>query len=251
MSSVVRLKNGERILGTMIRLVKNPALALIAKHAGLDFIMPDMEHAAFSMETLAGIARMAKSCGIECFVRVPELSKAFVSGALDAGVTGVMVPMIETVEQAEKLAFWGKYMPEGGRGFGGIGDHTSFKGANALEYMPEANRTTLTIAQIETGLAIENIEEIAKVDGIDALLIGPNDLANSLGIPGDLFNDKNMNAILKVAREAKKNGKIFGLHGPDKMAEMLLDEGLNLLMSNHDSGLLTSAMNSIVKKFKG
>jgi len=251
MSSVVRLKNNERILGTMIRVVKNPAIALIAKNAGLDFIMPDMEHSTFSMETLAGIARMAKSCGIECFVRVPELSKAYVSGVLDAGCTGVMVPMVETVEQAKKLAFWGKFMPVGGRGFGGSGDHTAFAGAKALEYMPEANRITLTIAQIETATAIENIDEIAAVEGIDALLVGPNDLSNSLGIPGELFHEKNISAIRKVAQSAKAHGKVFGLHGPDKMADMFLDDGLNLLMSSHDAGLLTKAMGSIITRFKG
>ena len=251
MSSVVRLKRNETIVGTMLRLVKNPAVALIAKHAGLDFIMADMEHGTYNMETLAGIARVAKLTGVECFVRVPELSKAYISGALDAGVTGIMVPMIETVEQAEKLAFWGKFMPVGGRGFGGIGDHTSFKGAKALEFMPKSNEETLTIAQIETKMAISNIEEIAAVEGIDALLVGPNDLANSLGIPGDLFNKKNIGAIKKVAKAARKHGKIFGLHGPDKMAEMFISEGLTLIMSNHDAGLLTSSMCSIVKKFKG
>jgi 2-keto-3-deoxy-L-rhamnonate aldolase RhmA len=162
-----------------------------------------------------------------------------------------MVPMIETVEQAEKLAFWGKYMPVGGRGFGGTGDHTQFDNAKALEYMPDANKRTLIIAQIETALAIENLEGIAAVDGIDALLVGPNDLANSLGIPGDLFHEKNIEAIKKTARLAKANGKVFGLHGPEKMTKMMIPEGLTMIMSNHDSGILLSGMKDIVKKFKG
>ncbi|MCF7945304.1 MAG: hypothetical protein K9L24_00410 [Spirochaetia bacterium] len=249
--TVEQLKKGETLVGTMLRLSKNSAIALTAKHAGMDFIMPDMEHSTYSFETLAGIARVAKLAGVECFVRVSELSKSYVSGALDAGVTGVMVPMIETPEQAKKLAFWGKYMPVGGRGFGGIGDHTGFVGAKALEFMPEANRKTLTIAQIETATAIDNIEEIASVEGIDALLVGPNDLANSLGIPGDVFNEKNVAAIKKVARVAKTSGKVFGFHGPDKLAEILIPEGLKLIMSNHDAGMLLGAMKQITNKYKG
>ncbi|MFA7672017.1 MAG: aldolase/citrate lyase family protein [Sphaerochaetaceae bacterium] len=248
--SVQKVKEGKRIVGTMLRLSKNSAVALLAKNAGLDFIMPDMEHSTYNFETLANIARVSRLAGIECFVRVSELSKSYVSGALDAGVTGIMVPMIETVEQAKKFVNWAKFMPVGNRGFGGMGDHSQFTSAKAVEFMPKANKETLTIAQIESALAIDNIEEIAAVDGIDALLIGPNDLANSLGIPGDLFHEKNMNAILKTAKAARDNNKIFGLHGPDKMAQMLLDEGLTLLMSNHDAGLLLNAFKNLVEKFK-
>jgi 2-keto-3-deoxy-L-rhamnonate aldolase RhmA len=250
--SVEKLKNGATLVGTMLRLTKNSAVALVAKNAGLDFIMPDMEHSTYNFETLAAIARVARLSGVECFVRVSELSKSYVSGALDAGVTGVMVPMIETVEQAEKLVNWSKFMPIGGRGFGGVGDHSQFKAAKALEFMPEANKKVLTIAQIETALAIENIEKIAAVEGIDALLVGPNDLSNSLGVPGELFSDINLTAIRRTAKAAKDNGKIFGLHGPDKMTEMLIEEnvGLTLIMSNHDVGLLQSGMAELVKKYK-
>jgi 2-keto-3-deoxy-L-rhamnonate aldolase RhmA len=179
--SVEKLKNGATLVGTMLRLTKNSAVALVAKNAGLDFIMPI-----------------------------------------------------------------------GGRGFGGVGDHSQFKAAKALEFMPEANKKVLTIAQIETALAIENIEKIAAVEGIDALLVGPNDLSNSLGVPGELFSDINLTAIRRTAKAAKDNGKIFGLHGPDKMTEMLIEEnvGLTLIMSNHDVGLLQSGMAELVKKYK-
>ena len=131
-----------------------------------------------------------------------------------------------------------------------MGDHTGFKNAEANDFMPRANEETLTIAQIESGPAIENIEEIAAVEGIDALLVGPNDLSNSLGIPGDLFHKKNIEAIEKVARAAKEAGKIFGLHAPDKMTEMFIPQGLTLIMSGHDVGLLTGAMKSVAAKFK-
>lgn len=241
---------GERMVGTMVRLVRNPAIALVAKNGGLDFIMVDMEHSTHSFETLADIMRTARLAGIEGFVRVPELSKAFVSRALDAGATGVMVPMIETVAQAEALVQWGKFAPAGGRGFGSVGDHTGFTGAKATEYMPQANEETLLIAQIESRQGAESIEQIAAVDGIDACLIGPNDLANSLGIPGDLFHERNLEAIMRIATAVRASGKVLGLHGPDRLTEMLLDEGLTLIMSSHDTGLLTEALRGVADRYR-
>ena len=238
------------MIGTMIRLVRNPAIALVAKNAGLDFFMVDMEHSSHSFETLADIMRTARLAGIEGFVRVPELSKAFVSRALDAGATGVMVPMIETVAQAEALVHWGKFAPPGGRGFGSVGDHTGFAAATATEYMPRANDETLLIAQIESRDGVENIDRIAAVEGIDACLIGPNDLANSLEIPGDLFHERTMEAIIRIARSVRSAGKILGLHGPDRLTDMLLAEGLTLIMSDHDTGLLTAALRSVANRFR-
>ena len=247
---VARLKRGETIVGTMVRMVRNPAVALIARNAGLDFFMLDMEHGSYGLETIADAMRIARLAGVGGFVRVPELSKAFVSGALDAGATGIMVPMIETAEQAEKLAHWGKFAPVGGRGFGSAGDHTGYLASQAVAFMPQANDETLTIAQIESKTAIENIDAIAAVEGIDALLIGPNDLANSLGIPGDLFAPKSIDSIMEVARAAKRAGKILGMHGPDKLIEMLIPEGLRLIMSGLDVSFLTQAMAAVAAKYK-
>ncbi|MDD3930424.1 MAG: aldolase/citrate lyase family protein, partial [Sphaerochaeta sp.] len=93
--TVKDLKQGKAAVGTMVRMVRNPAIVLVAANAGLDFVMFDMEHGAFSFETIADASSLARAKGIECFVRVPELSKGNVSRALDCGVTGVMVPMVK------------------------------------------------------------------------------------------------------------------------------------------------------------
>lgn len=89
------LLEGKSAVGTMIRLIRTPAVVLVAKSAGLDFIMYDMEHGPFGFETISDAASLARAEGIDCFVRVPELSKGYVSRALDCGVTGIMVPMIK------------------------------------------------------------------------------------------------------------------------------------------------------------
>jgi 2-keto-3-deoxy-L-rhamnonate aldolase RhmA len=233
----------------MIRMIRNPAIAQMAANTGLDFFMLDMEHGVYSMETVSDIMKTARGAGIEGFARVPELSKALVSRVLDAGATGVMVPMVETPEQASRLAGWSKFAPVGNRGLGSVGTHTGFVSVNATQFMPQANRDVLTIAQIETGPAIEAIDEIASVDGIDALLIGPNDLAVSLGVIGQTEGETVGKAIGKVAEACRKHGRIFGMHGSDALLERWIPEGMTLVMSGLDIGLLASGLKSIADKW--
>jgi 2-keto-3-deoxy-L-rhamnonate aldolase RhmA len=247
------LRSGGRAVGTMVRLVRNPGIAWIARQAGLDFIMLDLEHGSGSMETLSDVASCGRGAGIEVFVRVPELSKGYVSRALDCGCTGVMVPMVGSGRQAELLAGWCKFPPAGKRGLGSIGTFTNFtavKGSEASAFMSAANDQVLAIAQIETAEAIEEIERIAGVPGIDALLIGPNDLAVSLGHTGDLENPEVLAAIDTVAEAAGRHGKIFGIHGPDALMERYLPGGLRLIMSKLDISMLLGAMGEIAAKWK-
>jgi 2-keto-3-deoxy-L-rhamnonate aldolase RhmA len=251
--AVAELRSGGRAVGTMIRLIRNPGIAWIARQAGLDFIMLDLEHGSSSMENLSDVASIGRGAGIEVFVRVPELSKGYVSRALDCGCTGVMVPMVESESQAKQLAGWCKFAPAGKRGLGSIGTHTNFAsiaGGEAPGFMSAANDQVLAIAQIETAAAIEQIDRIAAVAGLDALLMGPNDLAVSLGYTGDVQNPEVLGAIDKVAAAARRNGKIFGIHGPDALMERYLSKGLRLIMSRLDINMLLGTMGEIAAKWK-
>ena len=249
---VERLRKGKRIVGTMVRMIRNPAVAMIAKNAGLDFIMIDMEHGSHSLEGIADIFKVARAVGLGSFVRVPELSKGYVSRIMDCGANGVMVPMIDSVKEAEALVAWTKYAPLGNRGLGSTGGHTGFggMGGTAPEFMERANRETLSIAQIETVGAVEAIEEIAAIKGLDALLIGPNDLSISLGCPGDTTGTQVNEAIGKVAKAARNNKKIFGMHGPDALTERWIPEGLTLVMSALDINMITASFKAIADKFR-
>lgn len=251
--AVQKLKDGKRAVGTMVRMIRNPAIATMAKNAGLDFIMLDLEHGPYSFETVDDVFKVGRALGIGCFVRVPELAKGYVSRALDCGATGVMVPMLESVEQANLLVRWAKFTPVGNRGLGGAGGHSNFVGvapADTPAFMAKANIETMTIAQIETAKGVENVDAIAAVPGIDALLIGPNDLAISIGSPGDLMGPALDEAIGKVAEAAKKHGKIFGMHGPDGLTDRWLPKGLTLVMSGLDTNLVAAALKGISLKYK-
>ena len=234
------------IIGTMIRMVRNPAIANIAKNAGLDMIMLDGEHGNYSLSQMADIFGVARSAGLAVFVRVPQLSRECVSGALDCGATGVMVPMVESVDQARDFVKWAKYPPLGNRGFGSIGGHTDYAGvSNTSKFMAKANAETMTIAQIESVEGVAAVDEIAAVNGIDALLVGPNDLSISLGCPGDFTCEEETKAIEKIAQAAAKNNKIFGMHAGVELLEKWIPYGMTLIMNNLEVNLLTTGMAEI------
>ena len=246
-----RLSSGKRIIGTMVRMICRPGIAQIAKNSGLDFIMLDMEHGPFSLETVDSMFQLSRALELGSFVRVPELSKGYVSRIMDCGAEGVMVPMIESVDQAKKLVKWTKFAPLGDRGLGSTGGHTDFHSisGDAPAFMKKSNEETFSIAQIETVAAVEGIDAIAGMEGIDVLLVGPNDLSISLGCPGDVMGDEVSRAIEKIADAAGRHDKIFGLHSGDALLERWIPKGLRLIMSSLDINMLATGMESIHEKY--
>jgi len=240
-----KLMSGQKIYGTMLRVVQNPAICYIAKNSGLDFVMFDCEHASYDMQTLHQLFITGNALGLDGFLRVPELSKDYISRSLDQGAHGVMVPMLETPEMAKQFVKYAKYQPVGGRGFaGGIAHMNYAAGGKHAEIMELANNKVIAIAQIETKTAVEQAEAIAATPGIDALLIGPNDLSLSLGIPGDLFNPIELEAITHVAAACQKHNKAFGLHAGPKLLEKFIDH-LTLVMMQSDIDVLTAGFTHI------
>lgn len=240
-----KMRAGKKICGTMLRISRNPAVCYLAKHASLDFVMFDCEHGNYSYETLHDMFIMGNALGLGGLLRVPQLARDHISRALDCGAAGAMIPMTETVEQAQEIVGWSKYPPLGARGFGSGGPNTDYvRGGTHGEIMEAANRKIISIAQIETRLAVDNADKIAAVDGIDVLLIGPNDLSISLGIPGDLLNPIELEAIAHVAASCKKHGKFFGLHAGMKLLEKFGDD-LSFVMSQSDTDVLAEGFSRI------
>jgi 2-keto-3-deoxy-L-rhamnonate aldolase RhmA len=207
-----RILSGECVYGTMIRQARDPGAPSIYGAAGYDFVFIDMEHGNYSMETVADLIRGAKSAGIAPVIRIPHLETHFVSRVLDAGAEGIMVPMTSTRGQAEEIVRCSKYTPLGNRGFGTQTGQTDYKPLKAVEFMKEANEHTIVVAQIETREAIENIDAILSLDGIDVGLIGPNDLSISLGIPDQMGSEVLKKALDKVVETGKKRRKATGIH---------------------------------------
>lgn len=243
------LMSGNKIYGTMTRALRVPAGAQFVKNSGLDFFMCDCEHANFSMESLHDLFLMANALDVGGFVRVPIGTKEWISRVLDCGATGVMIPMVNNREEAEAIAKYSKYLPVGDRGFASNIAYSSYKGGKHVEIMAAQNDRVIAIAQIETLAGLENVDDIASVEGIDALLIGPNDLSIALGIPGDLMNPIEINAIQKVADACKKYGKAFGLHAGAPMLAKFKDD-LNIVMCSTDIDVITSGFAAINKTIR-
>lgn len=245
MSIKEKLLSGQKVYGSMIRLQKNPAISFLAKNAGLDFLLYDCEHSHYNFETLHDIFVTGNAMGFDSFVRVAELSKDWISRILDSGATGIMVPMTETPEQAKEIVKWAKFTPIGDRGYGSGLAHSNYQaGGKHVDVMDTQNKRVVVIAQIETELGVNNADAIAATEGIDVLLIGPNDLSISLGIPGDLMNQKELDAIAKVAAACKKNGKGFGLHAGPPMHEHFKNDE-NFMMLSTDMDILANGFKNI------
>ena len=240
-----KMKAGQKVYGTMLRVSRNPAICYLAKNASLDYVMFDCEHSDYSYESLHDMFIMGNALQLGGLLRVPQLSRDHISRAMDCGAIGAMVPMTDTVEQAEEIVRWSKYAPLGERGYGSGCAHTSYVGGGKhQEIMENGNRKIISIAQIETKLAVDNSDQIAEVEGIDVLLIGPNDLSISLGFPGDLMNPIELDAIAHVAANCKKHGKFFGLHAGFKLLEKFSDD-LSFVMSQTDTDILSEGFSKI------
>jgi 2-keto-3-deoxy-L-rhamnonate aldolase RhmA len=242
---------GECIYGTMIQQARDPGAPAIFAAAGFDFVFIDMEHGNYSMETVADLIRGAKSSGIATIIRVPHLETFFISRVLDAGAEGIMVPMTSRKEQAETIVRYSKYTPLGQRGFGTQTGQTDYKPLKAIEFLKEANEHTLIVAQIETKEAIENIDSILGVEGIDVGLIGPNDLSISLGIPDQMNSETLIKAIDRVVETAKKRKKATGIHiGNIEAIKKWRSKGMTVLAYSTDVSFQYNTSKSSLEELK-
>lgn len=250
MSVKQKMLSGKMICGTMLRVVRNPAVCILAKNSGLDFILFDCEYSNYSIESLHDLCLMCNAIGLPAFFRASMLSKDAISRSLDCGATGVMVPMVETQAMAEEIVRWAKYPPVGERGFAAGGAATGYsRGLTHTQAMQQCNESLISIAQIETKSAVQNAEAIAQTEGIDVLLIGPNDLSISLGVPGDTMCSIMTDAIDHVAEVCKRTGKYFGIYAGPALLEKYADR-LDFVMMQNDIDILSAGFANIASTFK-
>jgi 2-dehydro-3-deoxyglucarate aldolase/4-hydroxy-2-oxoheptanedioate aldolase len=179
-----RAERGEVQLGTWVTLSRAPGVLTLLQEAGLDFARLDLEHGAFSMETVADMAALARALEFPLVVRPPEGSREWITRLLDAGVPNLHVPQVDTPEQALRVARAARYAPLGERGMYGFGPHTGYRSQPISEHTASTNAQVHVTVMLESRRAFEQLDEIAAVPGIDALTLGPSDLAQDLGVLG-------------------------------------------------------------------
>src|SRR5215510_502427 len=189
-----RLKRREKLVGTMVTLASASSAEVLAS-LGFDWLFVDAEHGPLETRELLGILQ-AVGDKTACIVRVPEAAEVPIKKALDLGAHGIIVPQVNTAEQAAAVVRWSRYAPEGARGVGLARAHGY--GARLREYLRDANREIAVIVVAEHAEAVANIEAIARVPGIDAVLLGPYDLSASLGKMGQIDDPGLVAAIRRV-----------------------------------------------------
>jgi 4-hydroxy-2-oxoheptanedioate aldolase len=209
-----RLQQGEPSIGTWMALPSPEAAEYVSK-LGFDWLVVDTEHNPVDIRTLAQMFAAMSESGIAPMVRIPWNSPENFKRVLDAGAWGIVVPMVNSREEAEMAVAATRYPPTGERSVGG-GRHAMSFGTSAAEYYRNANDQVLLVAQIEHIDGVNNAEEILSVPGVDACFIGPNDLAASmglgLGVSLEADHPELVEAILHVRDTAKKHGVAPGVH---------------------------------------
>jgi 2-keto-3-deoxy-L-rhamnonate aldolase RhmA len=205
-----KLARGEYAYGTMVFEFNTTGIGRIVGEAGAEFVVYDMEHTGWSIETIRMLIATTQSKALP-MVRVPATQYHLISRPLDVGAMGIMVPMVEDEAQARTIVRSAKYPPEGGRGAAFGVAHDNYLAAPVTDVMASSNKEGFIMAQIETLSGIENCEAIAAVEGIDCLWVGHFDLSLSMGIPAQFENPAFIEAIDKVARACDKHGKTAGV----------------------------------------
>ena len=234
-----KLKRGEVSLGTWLSL-PDPTAARLMARVGFDWLTVDLEHTPTNFETAAQSFALTAAEGPAPLARVPWNTGENIKRVLDNGAWGIIVPMVNSAAEARAAVEAARYVPLGNRSVGGQLHAINFN-TDAGTYYSKANDEILVIVMAEHISGIEALEEIAKVPGIDAMFIGPNDLLNSMGLkPGFDSADPRFNAALKkVVDVAKKNGIAPGIHVADAaMAKKRIEEGFQFIAVASEVGMM-------------
>lgn len=205
-----RLRNGDVVLGTMVFEFATSGIAGIAAAAGAEFVIYDMEHTGFTSDTTRVLLASSRGTDLVPIVRVSANQYHLISTQLDLGALGIMVPMVETAEEARRFVESTRYPPDGRRGAAFNIAHDDYVGGDIDEKIRVANERTLTIAQIETPAGLTNVDAIAAVEGLDVIWFGQFDLSSFMGKPGRFDDEAFKEAVRTIAAAAANHGKQLG-----------------------------------------
>lgn len=237
---------GGPALGTWVKLPATESVELLAL-AGFDFVVIDLEHSALNLETTYGLIGAADQLGMAPIVRVPTLDGGIVQRVLDAGAEGIMLPHVDTVEQAEAGARAVRFPPLGTRGVGATSRAGAWGAIDRAEYLRFGQEEVVFIAQIESAGAARSAGEIAAVEGVDALLVGAADLSTSEGTTED--DPRVVELITSAIAACTAAGRPIGNAGAatERSVRAAVDAGYAFTLLGNDGGLLGSAAAAAVR----
>lgn len=243
-----RLNNKELTVGSWITLA-HPAIAEIMAKAGFDWLTVDLEHSVITIREAEELIRVIDLCGVVPLVRLSTNDFVQIKRVMDSGAHGIIVPMVNSAEEARKAVEAVRYPPDGKRGVGlarAQGYGTSFE-----RYKEWLNQESIVIVQIEHIKAVENLDAILSVEGVDGFIVGPYDLSGSLGIPGQFDNELMIEAMSKIQTFMRTSSIIAGYHVVEPDVDQLqqrVREGYRFLAYSVDIRMLDTSCRSAMKK---
>lgn len=242
-----KLHDGGKVMGPFVKIC-DPAAVEIAGLAGFDFVIIDAEHGPISIESAQNLVRAAECVGITPIIRIVENRPSRVLRALDIGAGGVEVPHISSREAAQRLVGASKFAPEGDRGVCRFVRAARYSSRERQEYFRGANEETILIAHLEGVEAIENLDEILAVEGLDILFIGPYDLSQSMGVSGQVDHPRVVEKMEEVVKRSRDARRFVGTFVDDvRTAERWMDAGVQYISFSVDTGILHNAYAGIVQ----
>ena len=241
------LKNGERIYGTAI-ISPSPHWPDAVKQTGLDFVFLDTEHIALSRETLAQMCQVYSGLGLPSIVRIPSPDPYEACKILDGGATGILAPYIESVDQVKALVGALKLRPLKGKKLQSVLDEGEAIEPTLQKYIDARNENAILLINIKSAPALDNLDELLAVPGLDGVIIGPHDLSCSLGIPEEYQNPMFKDAVEKIIDGCLSAGLAVGIHLSES-PQLQIDwakAGVNIIMHSSDISIFSQALKSDV-----
>lgn len=238
-----RMQGGGLAIGLGLRQARTADIGIVAAACGFDWLFIDCEHNAMDLAVACDIATAALGQGVTPIVRVAGKEPHHSTRVLDNGALGVVVPHVDTPEEARAIASQCRYPPLGHRSISRASPTAGFESMPIDRFCAEVNEQTLVVVMLESPLAIENADAIAAVDGIDVLLIGTNDLCAEMGIPGEFGHERVVDAYGKMIEACRRHGKFPGMAGvaDDELQRRYVDMGSQFLLADQDLRLMMDA----------
>jgi 4-hydroxy-2-oxoheptanedioate aldolase len=245
-----RLAAGECVFGCFTRY-PDPGLAELLGHQGFDFLVFDGEHGTMEPRECENMVRAAELVGVTPVVRVPANQSHVILRFLDTGAMGVQVPLVGSAEEADAAVSYVKYWPRGARGLAGVRAAGYGQTGPLWEYVKSANEETLVVIQIETRSALDHVDEIAAVDGVDVVFVGPTDLSQALGVPAQTSHPRVEQAYDAIAAAVGESGAALGvLVGDAAGVQAWRERGARYIAVTIDS-LLSRAARTLLTEVRG
>lgn len=244
--------DGTKWIGTMLSELYSPNIPVLFKACGFDYFIVDCEHGCFDFSMVANLAAVSKNAEIPMLVRIPSIARECITKYMDMGVSGIVVPMVSTAEEARQVVEYSRYAPIGKRGISTTRAHSGYFIKDLKAYMERVNKETVILVQIETIKGVQNVEEIVKTYGIDGVIVGPNDLSCDMEIVGQLENSMLLDVIKDIYKKTRLAGKLSGIITSNSgLMKECMNLEVQLLSWNSELGMIIKSATNGIDELKG